>query len=590
MPVARTLTFKDITEPANLASNIANKYTQWNADRQEWLSEARERRNYIFQTSTRDTSNSTLPWKNSTSTPKLCQIRDNLHANYMAALFPNENWLTWRGGDPQSEEAEKRLVIQSYMRNKTELSDFRATVSQLVYDWIDYGNAIGTVEWVRSVHKNELDEEIVDYVGPKIVRTSMVDIVFNLLSSSFEDSPKIVRVIKSLGDIKKDITDKPELGYEKDILDKMLTLRQHVASMDSSDIEKTDGFQVDGFGSIVEYFSSGMVEILEFYGSLYDETTGELLDNHVITVVDRTFVIRNQPIPGWNKNKFRHVGWRLRPDNLYAMGPLDNLVGMQYRIDHLENLKADVFDLIAHPVQVIKGFVEDYSYGPGVRIVAGDDGSVDWDRPPDNSLTADLQIDVLERRMEEFVGAPKQAMGIRTPGEKTKFEVQTLENASGRIFQNKVSYFEQRFLEPLLNDMLEVARRNLSGADTIRILDDEVDVALFQDITQEDLIANGRLQPIGARHFATQANMLQNFVQLAGSPLGQDPAVNTHLSGKKVAQMIEELLGIEKFGLYGDNIRLIEAIESEKLKQAGQQTIDVEGQTPAGVTADEEEF
>jgi hypothetical protein len=41
------------------------------------------------------------------------------------------------------------------------------------------------------------------------------------------------------------------------------------------------------------------------------------------------------------------------------MGPLDNLVGMQYRIDHLENLKADVFDLIAFPPLKIKGYVED---------------------------------------------------------------------------------------------------------------------------------------------------------------------------------------------------------------------------------------
>ncbi|MHA2063802.1 MAG: portal protein, partial [Candidatus Thorarchaeota archaeon] len=332
MPVARTLTFNDITEPDTLATNIANKYTQWNSDRQPWLSEARERRNYIFQTSTRDTTNSSLPWKNSTSTPKLCQIRDNLHANYMAALFPNEEWLTWIGGDTESEEGEKRKVIQAYMRNKTELSNFRATVSQLVYDWIDYGNAMGTAEWVRSIHTNEADEEIIDYVGPRLVRKSPVDVVFNILSSSFEDSPKIIRTIKSIGDIKKDLLDKPELNYQEEILDKMLNVRQHVANLDSSDVEKTDGFQVDGFGNIVEYFSSGMVEILEFYGSLYDEVNDTFFDNHVITVVDRSFVIRKQPIPGWNKDKLRHVGWRLRPDNLMAMGPLDNLVGMQYRI------------------------------------------------------------------------------------------------------------------------------------------------------------------------------------------------------------------------------------------------------------------
>lgn len=45
------------------------------------------------------------------------------------------------------------------------------------------------------------------------------------------------------------------------------------------------------------------------------------------------------------KTSIVHAGWRYRPDNLWAMGPLDNIVGMQYRIDHLENLKADAMDL-----------------------------------------------------------------------------------------------------------------------------------------------------------------------------------------------------------------------------------------------------
>lgn len=586
----RTISLEEIIQPNVLAVRIAGRYTEWNNLRDTWRQEKRELRNYIFQTSTEDTTNKKLPWKNSTSTPKICQIRDNLHANYMAALFPNENWLTWQGGDEDAEEEEKRQVIEEYMRNKTEASNFRAEVSRLVYDWIDYGNAVSTTEYVNSVHKDDVTgEETVQYVGPRLVRTSPIDIVFNPISATFEDSPKIVRSIKSLGDIKKDLIDKPELGYQEEIFSRMLDVRKALANISDADADKNDAFIVDGFTSVSSYYESGMVEILEFYGDLWDETNETLLHNHVITVVDRAHIIRNTPIPSWNINKFRHVGWRLRPDNLYAMGPLDNLVGMQYRIDHLENLKADVFDLIAHPVIKVKGFVEDFEYGPGERIVLGDDGEVEFMSPDTVALNADTQIAILEQKMEDFAGAPKQAMGIRTPGEKTKFEVQVLENASGRIFQNKVSFFEQMFLEPLLNDMLEISRRNIQGSDTIRILDDEIDVALFKDITKEDITANGRLKPIGARHFATQANMLQNFAAIANSALGQDPAVAAHISGKKLAKMIETLLGVRKFDLVSDNIRVIEQMETQRLINAGQETLDVEAQTPAGITADEEE-
>ena len=50
-------------------------------------------RNFLFATDTSKTSVGGLPWKNSTTLPKLTQIRDNLHANYMSAVFPNDNWL-----------------------------------------------------------------------------------------------------------------------------------------------------------------------------------------------------------------------------------------------------------------------------------------------------------------------------------------------------------------------------------------------------------------------------------------------------------------------------------------------------------------
>ena len=82
-----TLDIEDIVSRDTLAMSIADKYQEWGMYRDEWISEKKELRDYIFATDTSTTSNSSLPWKNKTTLPKLCQIRDNLHANYMAALF-----------------------------------------------------------------------------------------------------------------------------------------------------------------------------------------------------------------------------------------------------------------------------------------------------------------------------------------------------------------------------------------------------------------------------------------------------------------------------------------------------------------------
>jgi len=574
----RTLVLEDIIgRPEQMAVQICENYDRWQQKRDAWLQEKRELRNYIFATDTTTTTNSSLPWKNSTTVPKLCQIRDNLHANYMAALFPNSDWMIWEGDDEDAEAEDKRKVITSYMANKLRQSDFMQQVSQLVYDYIDYGNVIASTEYVNETREDpETGEVIIGYVGPRVVRISPLDIVFNPAAATFEQTPKIVRSLKSLGDLASDIEDHPSDGYLQDVFSLVTEHRKSIAAMTREDRIKDDGYQMDGFGSIFEYYSSGLVEITEFHGDLYDIEKGELLKNHIITVVDRKHIIRKVPNPSWRGQTFRHAGWRSRPDNLWAMGPLDNLVGMQYRIDHLENLKADVFDLIAHPMLKVRGYVEDFNYGPNERIYVGDEGDVTFMNPDPTALNADTQIAILEQKMEDMAGAPKQAMGIRTPGEKTAFEVQTLENASGRIFQNKTKQFEMNFEEPIINDMLELARRNMEVSDVVRTVDDEFGVALFETITPEDLATRGKIRPMGARHFAEKANQFQNLLQLMNSAVGQDPAINNHISGIKTAQLVEELLDIEKFGLVTENIRIAEQTESQRMVNQATSTLEEE--------------
>jgi hypothetical protein len=585
----------DISEyigiPDGLPSYISNQFTRWNQMRIGWIEEKKELRNYVFATDTTKTTNSNLPWKNSTTIPKLCQIRDNLHANYMAALFPNDDWLIWEGDDEDAEAEAKRKVILSYMQNKLRNSGFINAVSELVYDFIDFGNVLGSTEYVNEVREDITTGEVIPgYVGPRAVRVTPYDVTFNPVAAHFENSPKIIRSIKTLGEIAADMEDHPEMGYLQKVFDKVTSIRKSVAGMTSNDLHEAEGLQVDGFGSMLEYYQSGYVEILEFHGDIWDGESETLLKNHIITVVDRMHVIRKIPNPSWRGQSLRHAGWRLRPGNLWAMGPLDNLVGMQYRIDHLENLKADVFDMIAYPMLKISGHVETFEYQPGEEIFVGDEGDVQFMHPDTTALQADMQIERLEAKMEDMVGAPKQAMGIRTPGEKTKFEVQTLDNASSRIFQSKITYFERNFLEPLLNDMLELARRNMEISDVVRVVDDEFGAALFETITPEDLASRGKLRPMGARHFAAKANQFQNLNNLANSAMYNDPAVNTHFSGLKLAQVVEELLDIEKFDLVSPNVRVAEQLETQRMIDTGSQELNDERAAEGGQPPEEEEI
>lgn len=571
----RTLEIDDYLMPDSMAVGIANKFQDWESMRNTWSNSKEEVQRYIFATDTSSTTNSSLPWKNSTHVPKLCQIRDNLNANYMSALFPNDRPIAWEGDDEDSESKEKRLIIESYMENKLRGGQFRIEMQKCINDWIDSGNCFAMPEFVyEHTVDSTTGEQIPGFVGPRMVRISPLDIVFDPTANSFANSPKIIRSLKTMGSIKADLDDHPEMGYLEESYDKMSNYRQAFSGLSQGDFKKNSSYQIDGFMSYWAYFDSGYVEILDFYGDFYDCSTDKFYKNYLISVADRCQIIRMVANPSWlGKTGIHHCGWRLRPDNLYAMGPLDNLVGMQYRIDHLENAKADAFDLIIHPVMKVKGFVEDFDYGPGERIYIGDEGDVTFQSPDTTCLAADTQIQMYEAKMEEMAGAPKQAMGFRTPGEKTAFEVQVLDNGSNRIFLNKTSYLEEVFMEPLLNDMLEVARRNMDVSDVIRVVDNDQGVTDFMTITREDLAARGKIRPIGARHFARNANIVQNLTQLSNSPVGQDPAVNAHISGKKMAHLFEELLELERYGLVQDNIRIYEQLETQQLAQSGQQML-----------------
>ena len=564
----------------NLARVLAGLYNQWWIQRNPKEAEWRELRNYLFATDTTSTSNSALPWKNKTTLPKLTQIRDNLHANYMDALFPNEDWMKWEGSTMESSTMKKRRAIEAYMKTKLKESKFREEVSLLIYDYIDYGNAFGEVQYVNESHVDPITEEVVTtFNGPKLVRVSPFDIVFNPVASSFAKSPKFTRYVKSIGELKKEVETRPDLNYNKGAFKKALEIRKAISMFRVEDVNKANAFIADGFGTLQEYYQSGMVEVIEFEGDFYDKDEDKLHENRIITIVDRSYVLRNIENPSYiGHDTKHHVGWRKRPDNLYGMGPLDNLVGIQYRLDHLENLKADALDLTIHPPMVLKGDVEPFTWGPEAVIQLQEDGDIKMLPPNPAAFQVNNELSALMNTMEEMAGAPKEAMGIRTPGEKTAFEVQSLQNAAGRIFQNKINQFEVEFLEPILNTMLETAKRNLNLPELAKVYDDDFGVQDFLSITKADLTSRGKIRPVGARHYAARAQLLQNILGVFNSPIGQ--MIAPHISPKQLAIMVEEYMGFEKYNFVKDNAAIFEAAEQEKIKMQIQQDLQSQQQAP----------
>jgi len=179
-------------------------------------------------------------------------------------------------------------------------------------------------------------------------------------------------------------------------------------------------------------------------------------------------------------------------------------------------------------------------------------------------------------------------MGIRTAGEKTAFEVQSLQNAAGRIFQEKITSFEIELLEPTLNAMLESARRNMEAFDVVRVLDDDLAVQSFLSVTKDDITGSGKIRPVGARHYASQAQLVQNLSMMLNGPMAQ--VVAPHLSGIQLTKLLEDVLGLERYNLFKPNAAIFEQQETQRLVNQrlvnqAQEDLQMEAAVPQDITS-----
>jgi hypothetical protein len=533
------LTAADVDD---IATRIVEMWDNYNTDRRNALMMSDEARQYIFATDIDSTSANIQPHKNRTHQPKLTQISDNLQSQYWDATLSMPNFFKFDGST--DEDKVKAPTIEAVLQTKLEQKKFRETVGRaLLADFTNYGNAFAVVDYV---HEKDATGRTI-YKGPCAYRVSPLDIVFNPRAVSFYKSPKIVRHLIHIAEIAELAETYPNGEFDKACIEKCLMARTDSVVNDWVEVLKEKGLKIDGFASYNEYFKQDMVEVLVYRGDIFNPETGKSQRNRIIYVVDRTFVIKNS----LNKSRtgydgLHHAGWRTRNDNLWAQGPLDNIVGMQYRIDHLENLKADVFDLIAHPVVKIKGDnvqEPEEGFGPNAVYYCGLDEDVEILSPETAALNADNQIEVYHRKMEEFAGAPPESRGLRTPGEKTAFEVNKLDANATKMFVDKARMFEI-MLENMLQDMLHILVKNFDGEDIYKIKDSALGVETFKELSEDEISAVGNFIAVGASYWSRRNRETVEMREFQLGPM-QDPKIRAHVSGERLASFYEARLGLQ---------------------------------------------
>ena len=529
-----SVSFVNWARPNSVATYVSGLYDSYQSYRTMNRSKWEELESYLFATDTTSLKGGSAH-DHTTHIPVIADLKEELEAIMYAAVLPHDDFLHWTPFTLDAAAKQVRTKVKAYIKNRHSLNGFDKTFRKLLQDLVIYGNCFTQVVYV--------DERLngVGYVGPKPVRISPYDIVFDPTRSEFAKTPKIVRAVMTMGEFLKFAESVPELNPE--VIQQMKDRRTTVTALSRTELNKGNQYTPDGFTDMMAYYKSGVVEVLTFYGDVYDEETQELRGNRCAIVVDRVALLTEyeEAYPNIFKGS-----WAEKPDSLWSQGPLDKVVGLNYQINHRENSKSDALDRFIYPDKVYIGDVEEiYDENTGQTKYLAPEGGGVQDLVPDTTvLTADMHQDKLMMYARAAAGLPPQLMGFRTPGEKTAFEVQNLDDAALRKFLHKAAQFEMELLEPVVRAEIMIGNENFSSV--IQALsNDEDGIPMMLSITKEDLSANGKLVPVGARRFARQNQQIQAINMLANSNLGQ--LIGQHINTFNLARVVEELGAFDDF-------------------------------------------
>jgi hypothetical protein len=565
------------TNDNTIISYIASSYEQWKMGKAPWEERMLRTRDYLYATRTDTTENSAIPQSNSTTIPKLAQLKNTLHAQYLNSLFGIDPWFKWEAEDEDSATKDKVKIINAYVGTKLKQDNAMKTLSLIIRDWIQTGNCFAKLIWVdEAIRDPKTGKRLAGYVGPRIIRQSYLDVTFNLTADSYYQAPKIIHCLKSLGELNQMALEQPESGVTPEMVNNLdkKKLKDYGAytGMGLPEVQKGIGMNKDGFSNYIFYENYQYAEILEFTGDIYYD--GKLHKNRIITILNRQYILRNIESPSWSGSDYQyHAAWDTRPDNLMGFGPLDNLVGMQFLIDKLENTRADFFDAYANPSIVKKGNVEQVGLLGELdnEFICDENADVRYLTTDPMALQADTQIGTKLQMMDNMALVPPQMQGFKAPGEQTKFEAGMLQDAAMLAFNNKVKEFEETFLEPLLNDFLEMARRCLSGSDVVALTDSSYNATEFLTITKDDLMAVGKLVPMGSRYAANQMQVIQALNSIFNS--GATQYIAPHISRIKTAKLLQDMSNLSHYNIVQEDVGIIEDAQTQSVAQEAQRAL-----------------
>ena len=542
----------------DLEKAILSFFREFDAGKEGIRKEWDEIEQYRFATDTTQTINAKGGFTHSTHLPDVLVIGNTLEALFWNTLFPNDNWFKWKPYESQAASLEVVKAITSYTKNRHERCSQELEYNKMVDDFVYKGNAFSHTFYVKQEGFN----------GSKTKRVSPHDIVFNPAEPVFADADKVVRENMPEGEF---LSLMNMEGFDDGKIQKIVQNRSHGRQSRTDFSQGKDRQYIPaGFNSYSTYVKKGFVEVLWFYGSMYDLDSGEILKNHCVVVAEGQVVYMEEAEVVNGQVPIRHCPYHKRSENLWGMSPLAPLVGLNYMRNHRENAKSDALDRMIEPDMVFQGDVESiYDDETGKTIYLAPEGGGVSELPISNQISSfNPELDRLKQEELVASGLPQEFMGFRTAGEKTLGEVTSLADGAMRGFVHKAQAFEKQILAPSLNFELALEREYMTGLIEAPYTQPD-GIIEFLQIDKNKLSVSGILTAVGSTRYSRNLKILTTLTQLSGTALFQMAA--SDVDPHALSRLLEDLTETELEGIFRENAALIAQAEQQQLMNQLQQ-------------------
>lgn len=479
-------------------------------------------------------------WRHKLSGAKAYEAVETIVGYLMAATFPNRDWF---GVEPTAPHNDDNLqlsrLLKKHITNKLDESGFKSQWAIFLRQLVITGTSVVALPWrtesdTRYEHEklDKLDDGEDDLYRSVEISYNTYDApgievldVFDCYIDPTVNDPNKGAFIRKLTKSKGELVELMENGvYDLDITD---IVDASDCSQSTSSSRKDQIMMFEGLTNS-EWSPTELVELTEYWGDIYNNETGELEKNMLVTLMGSQ-VISYGRSPFWCGRPFIIGTYSMTGHSPYGFGGVQPVLGLLHQLDIITNQRLDNLELSINGMWTLRsdGVLQpdDVYTEPGRVLQVSDHNDLMPLQSQNQSWAVTYQEGgLLEQTVDKsfgtgnYISSNQQRSGERV----TATEVAAVRDAGGNRLSTVHKHVEETALIPFLAKLFTMVHQHTMEPVTVRVAGEGADEYGYWELEPTDFNTPVKLRPIGSDNIIERKAYVQarlEFVQaVSGLP------------------------------------------------------------------------